>query len=70
MPGRFIVLVRGDVLTPWTVAAAGVDAAGAQARVDTLLASNVRARIVIAQAVRSFTITPAAAEDGVLTVDP
>jgi hypothetical protein len=70
VPGKFVVLVRGDAQTPWSVAGAALTAAEAQDVVTSVAALNARARIVVLQAVRSFVVTAAPAEDPVVTVDP
>jgi hypothetical protein len=70
VPGKLVVLIRVGAQNRWTIAGAALSASEAQAVVDGLVAANAGARIVVANVLRSFTTTIAAAEDALATIDP
>jgi hypothetical protein len=64
----FVLLRRAD--RAWALVAAAVDAPEAQQTVSDELAANPRARLVIANGIRSFTAGVQTAEDPQVVIDP
>lgn len=70
MPGKLFVLARASAASAWTLVAGAVDASEAQAAAQQALVSSPGARIVVANAVRSFTAGVTVTEDPVVIVQP